>query len=64
MGANPHANGGALLRDLRMPDYRAHAVDVPAPGAVEAQDTRVLGEFLRDVTKQPGAAELPDLRSR
>ena len=39
MGANPHANGGLLLRDLRMPDFRAHAVDVPAPGAVDAQDT-------------------------
>jgi xylulose-5-phosphate/fructose-6-phosphate phosphoketolase len=50
MGANPHANGGILLRDLRMPDFRAHAVDVPAPGAAEAQDTLVLGEFLRDVT--------------
>ena len=50
MGANLHANGGILLRDLRMPDFRAHAVDVPAPGAVEAQDTLVLGEFLRDVT--------------
>ena len=51
MGANPHANGGLLLRDLRMPDFRAHAVAVPSPGAVEAQDTLVLGEFLRDVTK-------------
>ena len=50
MGANPHANGGMLLRDLRMPDFRDHAVDVPSPGAVEAQDTLVLGEFLRDVT--------------
>ncbi len=49
MGANPHTNGGALLRDLRMPDFHVHAVDVPAPGAVDAQDTRVLGEFLRDV---------------
>jgi xylulose-5-phosphate/fructose-6-phosphate phosphoketolase len=49
MGANPHANGGKLLRDLRMPDFRAHAVDVPAPGAVAAMDTLVLGEFLRDV---------------
>ena len=49
MGANPHANGGGLLRDLRMPDFRAHAVAVPAPGAVDAQDTLVLGEFLRDV---------------
>ena len=49
MGANPHANGGMLLRDLRMPDFRAHAVPVPAPGATEAQDTLVLGGFLRDV---------------
>ena len=49
MGANPHANGGKLLRDLRMPDFRLHAVDVPSPGAVDAQDTRVLGGFLRDV---------------
>ena len=51
MGANPHANGGILLRDLRMPDFYDHAVQVPAPGAVEAQDTLVLGKFLRDVTK-------------
>jgi xylulose-5-phosphate/fructose-6-phosphate phosphoketolase len=51
MGANPHANGGMLLRDLRMPDFRAHAVDVPSPGATEAQDTLVLGKFLRDVTE-------------
>ncbi|MBS2966404.1 phosphoketolase family protein [Actinocrinis puniceicyclus] len=49
MGANPHANGGLLLRDLRMPDFRVHAVDVPSPGAVESQDTLVLGRFLRDV---------------
>ena len=49
MGANPHANGSILLCDLRMPDFRAHAVDVPSPGAVDAQDTLVLGEFLRDV---------------
>ena len=51
MGANPHTNGGALLRELRMPDFRAHAVHVPAPGAVDAGDTRVLGTFLRDVIK-------------
>ena len=37
MGANPHANGGILLRDLRMPDFRDYAVNVPAPGAVEAE---------------------------
>ena len=49
MGANPHTNGGMLLRDLRMPDYSIHAVTVPAPGTVTAQDTHVLGEFLRDV---------------
>ena len=51
MGANPHANGGLLLRDLRMPDFCDHAVQVPSPGAVEACDTQVLGKFLRDVTK-------------
>ncbi len=52
MGANPHANGGTLLRDLRMPDFRSYAVDVPAPGAIDAEDTRVLGTFLRDVIEQ------------
>ena len=52
MGANPHANGGLLLRDLRMPDFRDYAVNVPAPGAVLAEDTRVLGKFLRDVIKR------------
>jgi len=51
MGANPHANGGALLRELEMPGFRAHAVTVPAPGAVDAEDTRVLGCFLRDVIR-------------
>jgi xylulose-5-phosphate/fructose-6-phosphate phosphoketolase len=49
MGANPHANGGLLLCDLHLPDFHAHAIDVPAPGAVDAQDTLVLGSFLRDV---------------
>jgi xylulose-5-phosphate/fructose-6-phosphate phosphoketolase len=49
MGANPHANGGLLLRDLRMPDFHLHAVNVPSPGAVDGQDTLVLGKFLRDV---------------
>jgi xylulose-5-phosphate/fructose-6-phosphate phosphoketolase len=49
MGANVHTNGGALLRDLRMPDFRTHAVTVPAPGAASAQDTMVLGGFLRDI---------------
>src|ERR1019366_3193145 len=51
MGAHPHANGGILLRDLRMPDFAVHAVTVPSPGAVNAQDTLVLGQFLRDVVK-------------
>jgi xylulose-5-phosphate/fructose-6-phosphate phosphoketolase len=51
MGANPHANGGSLLRDLEMPDFRIHAVNVPSPGAVLGQDTMVLGKFLRDVAK-------------
>ena len=45
MGANPHANGGLLLRDLRMPDFRDYAVDVPAPGARGIGDTHVLGPF-------------------
>jgi xylulose-5-phosphate/fructose-6-phosphate phosphoketolase len=52
MGANPHANGGLLLRDLSMPDFRAYAVDVPKPGTVTAEATRVLGRFLRDVMKR------------
>jgi xylulose-5-phosphate/fructose-6-phosphate phosphoketolase len=51
MGANPHTNGGALLRDLRMPDFRDHAVTVSSPGAVSAGDTTVLGLFLRDVAR-------------
>jgi len=51
MGANPHANGGILLRDLRMPEFGAYALDVPFPGAVKGQDTLVLGEYLRDVVR-------------
>ena len=51
MGANPHANGGLLLRDLIMPDFKKYAVNVPTPGSVLAADTHVLGEFLRDVIK-------------
>jgi len=51
MGANPHANGGLLLRDLEMPDFRKYAVDVPSPGVRSIGDTRVLGPFLRDVVK-------------
>ena len=49
MGANPPANGGLLLRDLRTPDFRDYAVDVPQPGAVEAQDMTVMGTYVRDV---------------
>src|SRR5258708_18757346 len=49
MGGNPHANGGLLLRDLRLPEFRDYAVNVTSPGSVEAEDTRVLGKFLRDV---------------
>ncbi|HEV7188219.1 MAG TPA: phosphoketolase family protein, partial [Blastococcus sp.] len=49
MSANPHANGGLLLRPLRMPDFRDHAVDVPEPGTGAVEATRVLGTFLRDV---------------
>jgi xylulose-5-phosphate/fructose-6-phosphate phosphoketolase len=51
MGANPHTNGGTLLRDLHMPDFHTHALQVPKPGAIEGQDTLVLGKFLRDVAR-------------
>ena len=51
MGANPHANGGILLRDLRLPDFRDYAIDVPQPGNVMNEDARTLGKFLRDVIK-------------
>jgi xylulose-5-phosphate/fructose-6-phosphate phosphoketolase len=52
MGANPHANGGTLLRSLRMPDFRDFAVDVPAPGASIAEATKVLGGFLNAVMRR------------
>jgi xylulose-5-phosphate/fructose-6-phosphate phosphoketolase len=51
MGANPHANGGALLVDLQLPDFRDHAIAVDRPGSVEAEGTRVQGQFIRDVLK-------------
>ena len=51
MGANPQANGGLRLRDLHMPEFREYAVRVEAPGATDAEDTRVLGTFLRDVIR-------------
>jgi xylulose-5-phosphate/fructose-6-phosphate phosphoketolase len=49
MSANPHTNGGLLLRDLRLPDFRDYAVAVPHPGGVNAEATRVQGAFIRDV---------------
>ena len=52
MGANPHANGGMLLCDLDLPDFRRYAVEVPGPGEVTAEATRVLGGFLRDVVRR------------
>jgi len=51
MGANPHANGGLLLKDLRLPDFRSYAVEVQAPGRAEAESTRVMGYYLRDVMR-------------
>ncbi len=51
MSANPHANGGLLLQDLRLPDIREYAVDVPSPGTTIAEATRALGSYLRDVMK-------------
>ncbi len=52
MSANPHTNGGLLLRDLRLPDFRDYAVDVTKPGATLSEATRVLGSFLRDVIRR------------
>jgi xylulose-5-phosphate/fructose-6-phosphate phosphoketolase len=55
MGANPHANGGLLLHDLKVPDFCDYAVKVPKPGTVEAEATRVQGGFIRDVmSRNPG----------
>src|SRR5712691_4618413 len=51
MGANPHANGGLLLKDLRLPDFRNYAIEVPQPGSVTAESTRPVGKMLRDVMK-------------
>ncbi|MGP3712835.1 phosphoketolase family protein [Brucella sp. RRSP16] len=51
MGANPHANGGLLRKELHTPDFRQYAVEVTEPGALEAQSTKILGEYLRDVLK-------------
>ena len=49
MGASPHANGGRVLRDLDLPDYKHYAVDVPTPGSVRQESTRRLGEMVRDI---------------
>ena len=57
MSANPHANGGILIRDLVMPDFRKYAVEVKKPGNSDAESTRVLGVFLRDVMKQNAEAQ-------
>ncbi len=51
MGSNPHTNGGLLLRDLRIPDFNDFAVDVTTPGGIELETTKVLGDFLREVTR-------------
>ncbi|MBU0661751.1 phosphoketolase family protein [Patescibacteria group bacterium] len=51
MGANPHANGGLLLKDLKLPDFREYAIEVPKPGEVLAEATKIKGKFLRDVMK-------------
>lgn len=51
MGANPHANGGLLRKELHTPDFRQYAVDVTEPGAIDAQSTKILGEYLRDIFK-------------
>ncbi|HID66724.1 MAG TPA: phosphoketolase family protein, partial [Roseibacterium sp.] len=56
MGANPHANGGLLLRDLKLPDYRQYALDVAQPGRVLGESTRIMGAYLRDVMKANMAA--------
>ncbi len=52
MSANPHANGGVLLKDLRLPDFRDYAVSVPTPGGADAESTRVMGSLVRDVMKE------------
>src|SRR5262249_56848232 len=52
MGTNPHANGGLLKKSLRLPDFRKYAIKFDKPGQIEAENTRPLGMFLRDVMKQ------------
>ena len=64
MSDNPHTNGGLLLRDLRLPDFRDYAVSPPTPGAVVAESTRVMGGFLRDVMKLNMEAATSDSSAR
>ena len=63
MGATPYANGGLLLRDLRMPDFRDYEFEVPKPGAVEAQDMIELGKFVRDIFKLTVTAKIQNIRT-
>jgi len=51
MGANPHTNGGTLLKDLRLPDFRDYAVEVPKPGTLCVEPTKIQGNFIRDIIK-------------
>ena len=64
MSANPHANGGLLLKDLALPDYRDYAVPVEAPGASSSEATRVLGTFLRDVVDRTARRSGSSARTR
>ena len=63
MSANPHANGGLLRKDLKLPDFREYAVEVPEAGTIRHENTRPLGEFLRDVMRD-NMHELPGVRAR
>ena len=64
MSANPHANGGLLRKELSLPDFRQYAVDVQSRGSVEYENTRPLGEFLRDVMKTTWIASASSARTR
>ena len=65
MGSSPHANGGELLRDLPLPDFRDFGVDVATPGGTTSEATRVLGEYLREVMERSARrAQLPAGRAR
>jgi len=57
MSANPHANGGALMRPLRLPDYTSFAVPVANPGQTDAESTKIMGDFLRDVMRENAASK-------